>query len=219
MLPTPCRARPPLLALAMALSPLLFADGAGADTLSTPQPLSYSTSGAIDTTNVSGTNAISFHSMGMTTVPGTNSIDLGQFQVTALPPGTTATYANTPFTITFLPQQGGAAGAPVVLNGVLNGVVDGSSSNVTVSFPPPAGTVQIQPFPGPPLKVDFGLGGMTDTLTVANSTFDLSPAAGGGVTSVLGQVGAASVPEPATVAIFLTAIAGAGLRRRRRPRG
>ena len=69
----------------------------------------------------------------------------GELRHLAAGGGATTTYSNTPIQISFLPQSYGgtsiSSDAPVVVSGVLNGVVNGpSSSTVTATLnPPPSG--------------------------------------------------------------------------------
>ena len=101
--------------------------------------LSYTTSGQVDTTTgVSGTNVISYVPLqsgnSVDSGPGTTNAGLGNFVITPLASGTTTSYANTPFQISFLPSS--FAGdtsvgndTPVVVTGTLNGVVSGASTS------------------------------------------------------------------------------------------
>jgi hypothetical protein len=99
---------------------------------------------------------------------------------------------------------------------VLNGVVDGtSSSTVTASFNPVQNPL-------------INLGGLTTAGTaefsLPTSSLLLAPStSNSGTTSAQGLVTLveAPVPEPSTIALFLTTVGGLGLRRyvlsRRRP--
>ncbi len=116
----------------------------------TASPLSYTTSGQVTpTTGVTGTNVVSFvplstgNSIDLST--GQTNAGLGNFVISPLAAGVTTTYSNTPIQISFLPASYGgtsiSSDAPVVVTGVLNGVVSGpSSSTVTATLnPPPSG--------------------------------------------------------------------------------
>src|SRR5271165_307311 len=80
----------------------------------TAAPLTYTTSGQVDTTTgVSGTNVISFVP-GLVPLDSTNSVDLstgqtnaslGNFVIAPLGPGVSTTYKNTNFQISFLPAS------------------------------------------------------------------------------------------------------------------
>ncbi len=188
----------------------------------TAAPLSYTTTGQVDTTTgVSGTNVISFvplsagNSVDLST--GQTNVGLGNFVISPLADGVTTTYSNTPIQISFLPASYGSTSvgtdAPVVVSGTLNGVVDGaSSSTVTATInPPPNGLINL----GGNGTAEFSL--PTSTLLLAPSTSN------SGTTSAQGLVTLveAPVPEPSTIALFLTTVGGLGLRRyvlsRRRP--
>jgi hypothetical protein len=104
-----------------------------------------------------------------------------------------------------------------VVSGVLNGVVNGpSSSTVTATLNnPPSGIFSLGSGSG---TADFSL--PTNTLLLAPSTSNNgTTTAQGLVTSSTGSESA--VPEPSTIALFLTTVGGLGLRRyvlsRRRP--
>ncbi len=188
-------------------------------------PLSYTTSGQVTpTTGVTGTNVISFdplstsNSVDLST--GSTNAGLGNFVISPLAAGVTTTYSNTPIQISFLPASYGTTSlgtdSPVVVTGLLNGVVDGpSSSTVTASFNPVQNPL-------------INLGGMTTAGTaefsLPTSTLLLAPStSNSGTTSAQGLVTLveAPVPEPSTIALFLTTVGGLGLRRyvlsRRRP--
>jgi len=194
----------------------------------TASPLGYTTSGQVTpTTGVTGTNVVSFvplssgNSVDLST--GQTNAGLGNFVISPLADGATTTYSNTPIQISFQPQSYG--GTPinsdpaVVVSGVLNGVVNGpSSSTVTATFNPPS-----------PSSLNLGGNGTaefslpTSTLLLAPSTSNNgTTSAQGLVTSGASQTGSESpVPEPSTIALFLTTVGGLGLRRyvlsRRRP--
>ncbi len=183
----------------------------------TASPLGYTTSGQVDTTTgVTGTNVVSFvplssgNSVDLST--GQTNVGLGNFQISALGSGVTTTYQNTPIQISFQPQSYAgtsiSSDAPVVVSGVLNGVVNGpSSSTVTASFNPPSpSTLSL----GGSGTADFSL--PTSTLLLAPSTSNNgTTSAQGLVTSSTGSESA--VPEPSTIALFLTTVGGLGLRR------
>ena len=191
------------------------ATGAKAAAISTTDPLSYTTSGQVDTTTgVTGTNVISYvplnsgNAVDLST--GQTNAGLGNFVITPLGTGDTTTYMNTPFQISFLPSSYGtdtkvANDTPVVASGVLNGVVSGaSSSTVTATFN----------------KVPNGLIGLdgngSATFSLPTSSLLLAPStSNGGLTSVQGLITRSEVPapEPSTIALFLTTVGGLGLRR------
>ena len=195
----------------------------------TAAPLSYTTSGQVDTTTgVSGTNVVSFvplstgNTVDLST--GQTNVGLGNFVISPLAAGVTTTYSNTPVQISFMPASYGSTSVssdpPVVVSGMLNGVVNGpSSSTVTATLNnPPNGMFSLGSGNG---TADFSL--PTNTLLLAPSTSNNgTTSAQGLVTSSAPQTGSESpVPEPSTIALFLTTVGGLGLRRyvlsRRRP--
>ena len=192
----------------------------------TASPLSYTTSGQITpTTGVTGTNVVSFvplssgNSVDLST--GQTNASLGNFVISPLAAGATTTYSNTPIQISFQPQSYGgtsiSSDTPVVVSGVLNGVVSGpSSSTVTATFnSPPNGLIGL------------GSGNGTGEFSIPTSPLLLAPStSNNGTTTAQGLVTSSTgsespVPEPSTIALFLTTVGGLGLRRyvlsRRRP--
>lgn len=192
----------------------------------TAAPLSYTTSGQVTpTTGVTGTNVVSFvplssgNSVDLST--GQTNASLGNFIISPLAAGATTTYSNTPIQISFLPQSYGgtsiSSDPPVVVSGVLNGVVNGpSSSTVTATLNnPPSGMFSLGSGSG---TADFSL--PTNTLLLAPSTSNNGTTTAQGLVTSSAQ-GESPVPEPSTIALFLTTVGGLGLRRyvlsRRRP--
>ncbi|MGA2700121.1 MAG: PEP-CTERM sorting domain-containing protein [Isosphaeraceae bacterium] len=184
----------------------------------TAAPLSYTTSGQVDTTtgvssSSGGTadNVVSFvplssgNSVDLST--GQTNASLGNFVISPLADGVTTTYSNTPIQISFQPASYNgtsiSSDAPVVVSGVLNGVVNGPSSSTVIATlnPPPNGM--------------FSLGGSsTAEFSIPTSTLLLAPStSNSGVTTAQGLVTTESVPEPSTIALFLTTVGGLGLRR------
>ena len=187
-----------------------------------PLVLSYTTSGQVDTkTGVSGTNVISFeplssgNSVDLST--GQTNASLGNF-VIATDGVATTTYKDTPIQISFLPASYGSTSLkgddPVVISGVLNGVVSGpSSSTVTATLnPPPNGLFSLG-------TNSQGISNGTAEFTLPTSTLLLAPStSNNGTTTAQGLVTSSSgsesaVPEPSTIALFLTTVGGLGLRR------
>ena len=190
----------------------------------TAAPLFYTTSGQVDTTtgvssSTGGTpdstpnNVVSLvpltsgNSVELST--GQTNASLGNFVITSPGDNTTTTYHDTPIRISFQPQSYNgtsiSSDAPVVVSGVLNGVVNGpSSSTVTATFKPPS-----------PSMLSLG-GNGTAEFSLPTSTLLLAPStSNNGTTSVQGLVTLvqAPVPEPSTIALFLTTVGGLGLRR------
>jgi hypothetical protein len=185
--------------------------------------LSYSTAGQIDPKQgVNGTPVISFTQVSNSAVDlssGKLNASLGTFVLTALPDGQSTTYDNTPFSITMVPQSLGNTtinSSPIVLTGTLSGKVEGGyTSTVTATFNKP---------PSSP----YLLGNQSVQLSVPVSSTLLVPSStNSGQTTVQLQVLSspnpeAPVPEPSTIALFVTTLGGLGLRRyvqsRRQPR-
>jgi len=192
-------------------------------TAATAAPLSYSTSGQVDPTNgVMGTNVISFvplsNSNSVDLSSGQTNLGLGNFVISPLAAGASTTYAATPFKIIFLPASYNSdtavsKDAPVVLTGVLNGVVNGaSSSTVKASFNPvPNGMLSL----GNAGSASFSLPG--GSLLLAPSTSNAGTTSAQGLVTFTagtgGGGGEAPVPEPSTIALFFTTVGGLGLRR------
>ena len=172
--------------------------------------MQYGTSGSIGTTGITGPNVISFVPEQSGTVTTPSSFSLGTFVVGFLPPGQTTSYVNTPFSITYTTQQVNGVEpdpnqSPVTISGVLNGSVFGpSQSDVTATFKKMT-------------KPSFITGDYLNTLSVLDPKIALVPSTTNfGRTTAQGslQVSPAPVPEPTTIALFVAAIAGVGLRRR-----
>ncbi len=197
----------------IALGLLAFATtGATADTINNNM-LVYSTAGSIDTsTGVTGANVVSFIPVTGGEISATSNLTLGSFQVMGVP-GQMTTYDNTPFSLTFAPTAFDGTtvtnAGPVTLSGTLNGTITGQyASSVQVTFNPIVGG-------------SFQLAGQSATLSVMqNDEKLLVPSSVGGTTtleaSIVGPNGInpfAPIPEPSTIALFVSAIGGLGLRR------
>jgi hypothetical protein len=193
--------------------------------------VNYSTSGTIDSTGVTGTPVISFNSVLNSTFDTPSSLSLGDFQVAALPNAQSTSYTNTPFHITYLANTvNGLAPTPnqtpVQVSGVLNGTISGGNqSDVKATFDPITNGT-------------FTTGNWSNTLSIADNPLTLVPSttnngqtsaqaflqstmlssssgSTGGSTDTGGTVNS---PEPSTIALFLTSLAGLGFHRiRRRP--
>jgi hypothetical protein len=200
---------------------------AWASTSAQASRLNYNVSGQIDPTNgVSGTNVVSFVPITPNTADfanGATNAGLGNFILSPLADGKTTTYTNTPFKITFLPSSYDgtsiSSNAPVQLTGVLNGVVNGpSSSTVAATFDKvPSNMIALNSN----TSASFSL--PTSSLLLVPSTTNsgtssvqglLSPSAATNVPPIGGgSSGEAPVPEPSTIALFLTTVGGLGFRR------
>jgi hypothetical protein len=175
--------------------------------------LTYSTSGFVSgTSGVSGTNAITYESITNASVDTTSNLPLGSFQVASLTGNSTmTTYDNTPFSFTVLPSAYDGTTlsnfTPLTVTGVLNGSVSDDQSNVIAT---------INPIPSD----TFTLGGATSTLAGLPNQLLLVPASAGGTTTLEGAIATvgtvnpqAPVPEPSTIALFLSTVGGLALRR------
>ena len=141
-----------------------------------------------------------------------SSFSLGEFQVAELPEGTSTTYVNTPFHFTFQSKTIDGVepipnGTPIVINGMLNGTVNGSNQSTVVATFDPA------PIPS------FKTGLYNNKLTIPDLSLSLVPStSNGGRTTAQAYLVATTarpaVPEPTTIALFLTTLAGLGLRHR-----
>lgn len=197
--------------------------------------LSYTTSGQVDTTNgVTGTNVISIVPLStgnsVDLARGETNLALGMFVLSPLADGASTSYANTPFKFSFLPAsyngvKSGNNDSPVVLTGTLSGVASGAStSTVKATFDPISknqfslGTAGMGNFSLPdsirlvPSTTNNGMTSAQDLVTFTGGT--LSPSApAGGTSGSSSPAGESAVPEPSTIALFLTTLGGLGLRR------
>lgn len=178
--------------------------------------VNYDTSGSIDSSGVSGPGVISFIPVTNGSFDAPSQFSLGDFQVAALPDGQTTTYTNTPFHITYLvntvngnspnPNQ-----TPIQVSGELNGsITGGDQSSVRATFDPIS-----QP--------TFLTGNFKNTLSILDNPVSLVPhTTNGGQTSAQANLDTTSTtinsPEPTSIALFLTALAGLGVRGRLRAR-
>jgi hypothetical protein len=183
--------------------------------------VNYSTSGQIDPkTGVTGSSVISFNSVGTSAngsvagvIVSPSSFSLGDFQVAKLPDGQSTTYTNTPFSITYLvntvdgnkpsPNQ-----TPVTVTGVLNGTVTGSNQSHVIA--------KFDPISNP----NFTTGAFSNVLSITDNPLTLVPSTtNSGQTSAqafLVSTPVSPVPEPSSIALFLTTLAGLGVHRARR---
>ena len=205
--------------------------------------INYSATGNVDNSGITGAGPIiNFANITNNTFSSPSHFSLGDFSVTALNSGQSTTYTNTPFEITLVvnsvdgvtpnPNQ-----TPITVTGVLNGTVSGNNqSNVTATY----NTISNGTFTtgnwsntlsitdNPQSLVPFTTnGGLTSAQAMLTSTMlsgTASSTSGSGSTG--GSTGTRStgtsttdIPEPSTIAMFLTTLAGLGVHRARRRRG
>jgi len=174
--------------------------------------LAYHTSGGPGTADIGGSPAISFVPVQSGSVDTASNISLGTFVVAALPSGHSTTYNNTPFSLSLIPDSFNgtmAQDTPVEVTGYLNGTVTGANqSSVKVTFNPVTTSA-------------FSIGSGSGTLDLSGSQELLVPSSvNNGQTTLQAQVATSTsvgpengVPEPSTIALFLSMVGGLGLRR------
>lgn len=186
------------MSLADAISPQPVVIGDPVNTL-----MGYSTITTVGTTGINGPSIIGFTDVTDASFTTPSAFSLGEFVSGALDSGIGVTYENTPFTVD-LNLDG--ANEPIQLTGLLNGTVVGPTQNSVV-----ATFDQVDPIEF--LTIDGNLA----SLTILDPELSLVPSTtNGGRTTAQAQVAVTAVPEPATVAVFLTALTGLALRRRMR---
>ena len=190
-----------------------------AATTTTPDLLEYSVVGNVGNTaqqgvtstmGASGLNEIGFNQVTNAVIDPTSNIPLGSFVVNPLQAGQETTYNNTPFTLTFTPEQFNGAslsGNQITVSGTLNGTVNGPfQSSVQVAFNPLTNNgFELAP-------------GSSSTLNLLPGDQKLLvPSSAGGITTMEGLITTTGLqvpaPEPSTIALFLSTVCGLGLRR------
>ncbi len=206
--------------LSIALNALVlgacFAPEAGAEAMpgdSLAKLMNYSTVGTIDSEGVVGNPVIGFNSVSSDAFTAPSAFSLGEFQVAGLPDGSSTSYTDTPFSITYLVNKVDGSvpsinQSPITIKGVLNGSVSSSSqSDVVATFDPAS-------------IAAFQTGSYLNTLKIKDNALSLVPSStnSGRTTAqariIVQSVTPPPVPEPTSIAIFLTAIVGLCLRRR-----
>lgn len=178
--------------------------------------IQYTTSGSVDSTGISGVPVVSFVSLDQNQFSSASYFSLGNFKVDPLPLGKSTTYDDTPFQITLTVNQveGNTPEpneTPIVLSGHLNGTITGGTqSSVQATFDPIG-------------SIKFKTGPYSNVLTLPGLTFTLVPSTTNhGLTTAEAHLSTTPtekpVPEPTSIAMFLTTIAGIGLRQRLRGR-
>lgn len=176
--------------------------------------LKYQTATAIGLDKgITGPNLISFTpatDAGVDLSNGEVNAGLGTFVVAPPATGSTTTYKNVPFEITFLPKElngESLSNLSLVIKGVLNGVVDSPyGSTVTATFDRDV----------PSLELDNG---QTLSFSFPEDTSKLlvPSQSNGGLTTIQARIDSTQippVPEPSTIALFVTTLGGLALRRR-----
>ena len=187
------------------------ASSTGGATVPLKAEMTYTTSGSIGTTGIKGPNVISYIPEASGQIMTPSAFSLGTFIVGYMPPGTTTTYDRTPFSITYTATKVNGSDpsvneSPVTLTGFLNGTVGGpNQSDVVATF-------------NPIDKPTFLTDNYINTLSVLDPQVSLVPSTTNfGRTTAQAHLKVAPappVPEPTTIALFLTTIAGVGLRHR-----
>jgi hypothetical protein len=203
------------LALAAASAPKVDASTIQS-TDPTPPPYLYITTGSIS--GMAGNEPIEFKGT-LGALNTTSATSLGEFITNPLPPTATLTYNNTPFVIDLNVVT--APGSPIPtydyqITGVLNGSISGNGSpssmfaSITSITGNDFGTGATPPFPISSLLIN-------GSLQIAAPDGDTK-----GVSQLMGVLDASSLPppvlapEPASVVMFGTVLAGAWLIQRRR---
>jgi len=195
---------------------------AGLASAAQAEPLiNYSTSGTIGLTGIDGPNVISFNSVAESSYDAPSNFSLGDFLVAPLAPAVQVTYTDTPFAITYLTNSIDGTPpepneTPISITGVLNGSVTGDGRSSVVATFNPVSIADVDADANGLLRT----GDWYNSLTILDATVSLVPSTtnGGRTTAQARNEVTPVVPEPTTIALFLTAIAGAGLRQRARAR-
>ncbi len=196
------------MALALSTTPEIeAATDPGLGHGSTVDSYSYTTSGSIS--GMTGTQPIEFYTLN-STINSNSPFAIGLFVTNPLPATATLTYNNTPFVIDMkVPTSSGAA-YDYNIAGVINGSIDGvGNSSMNVSVTSITGIGATPPFPVSELQINVPLKiaapqGESDGFAVMTGQLNIP-----GLPPPLGA------PEPASIVVFGTAIAGWLVHRRR----
>lgn len=177
-------------------------------------PISYSTSGSVDSFGVVGEPIVVYQAVQYGTTTTGSTFDLGQFKVASNAGSGSATYTNVPFQIALRIQSvDGAAPSPntndtpVLLQGTLSAVVtDGQLVSLSTMFSNTGGGSGDPP-PYPSTIAPFRIGDYSGYLKLSTSGNDGAP-----IQSVLNVT---PVPEPASMLVFAAAAGLVAFRARR----
>lgn len=177
-------------------------------------PISYSTSGSVDSFGVVGEPIIVYQGVQYGTTTTGDSFNLGQFIVASNGGSGSATYTDVPFQIAMRVQSvDGAAPSPdtndtpVLLQGTLSAVVtDGRIVSLSAMFSNTAGGSGDPP-PYPSTIAPFRIGDYSGYLNVSG--------AGDGGSPIQSVLNVTPVPEPASMMVFAAAAGLVALRARR----
>ena len=170
------------------------------------------TGGGTNSVTIQGTTGgtLTFTYIGApsTTLNTPSFASLGSFQVSVT--GTGAGVSNIPFVLT-INQTGPTAGSGSFIPALVGGLFTSSSSGLGIV------TFQIFPSNAPIPPVTIG-GFSYSVFTTFNDIHLVPPASNNGITTVQGFVSGSApeqVPEPATMLLLLTGLAGAGVVKKR----